>query len=84
MYSVTTIMRSQGRVVMAWLSDFVLGFRATFPPDGRQERLDEMGKVAFLCRNRNTMLQTYAFRHRCMVFGCPHLYCSWSWQVLVG
>ena len=39
---------SQGRVVMAWLSDFVLGFRATLPSDARPERLDEMAKVAFL------------------------------------
>ncbi|CAE7191581.1 CLE-4A-2, partial [Symbiodinium sp. CCMP2456] len=39
---------SWGRVVMAWLSDFVLGFRATLPPDARSERLDEMAKVAFL------------------------------------
>ncbi|CAE7872742.1 unnamed protein product, partial [Symbiodinium sp. KB8] len=35
---------AKGRVVAAWLSDFVLGFRATLPPDQRQERLDEMGK----------------------------------------
>ncbi|CAE7816070.1 unnamed protein product, partial [Symbiodinium necroappetens] len=35
---------AKGRVVMAWLSDFVLGFRATLPPDARSERLDEMAK----------------------------------------
>ncbi|CAE7893586.1 unnamed protein product, partial [Symbiodinium microadriaticum] len=43
----TTFPRSflaEGRVVMAWLSDFVLGFRATLPSDARPERLDEMAK----------------------------------------
>ena len=39
--------RIKARVVMAWLSDFVLDLRSKLPADVRTERINEMSKVAF-------------------------------------